>query len=161
MKQIDNKLLQRLHAEAAASARGRTNHNLHPSLEDPVQRFLNAIEPGSYVRPHRHHAPPRWELFVIVEGHAAVLTFDAGGKVKERVEIAAQGAVRLTEIPAGEWHTLVALRPGTVLLEVKQGPYQPPGDDNFAPWAPQEGDPLCRQLEQWFRQAVPGESFPG
>ncbi|HHS84277.1 MAG TPA: cupin fold metalloprotein, WbuC family, partial [Gammaproteobacteria bacterium] len=71
MKHIDEKVLQELQKRAADSARKRTNLNLHQTLEDPVQRFLNAIEPGSYVRPHRHNTPLRWELFVALSGRTA------------------------------------------------------------------------------------------
>ena len=60
-------------ATAADSPRLRANHNIHPVLEDPVQRFFNAMQPGTYVRPHRHSTPPRWELFVVLRGALALL----------------------------------------------------------------------------------------
>jgi cupin fold WbuC family metalloprotein len=160
MKQIDTATLQTLSARAAASARRRQNHNLHPVLEDPVQRLLNAIEPGTYVRPHRHPQSDKWELFVILSGRAAVLTFEDAGRVRERVELAAGGPVYVAEIPARTWHTLVALAPGTVLLEVKAGPYIPAGPEDFASWAPAEGAPASGALQQWFIGAHPGDRWP-
>jgi cupin fold WbuC family metalloprotein len=60
MKLLDNATLTELLATAADSPRRRANHNIHPVLEDPVQRFFNAMQPGTYVRPHRHSMPPRW-----------------------------------------------------------------------------------------------------
>ena len=68
MKLLDNATLTELLATAAASPRRRANHNIHPLLEGPVQRFFNAMQPGTYVRPHRHSTPPRWELFVVLRG---------------------------------------------------------------------------------------------
>ncbi len=159
MKRIDEKVLQELQKKAADSPRKRTNLNLHQTLEDPVQRFLNAIEPGSYVRPHRHNTPLRWELFIALSGGAVVLIFDQEGEVIERTEIAAGGPTQAVEIPAGTWHTIAALRPGTVLIEFKQGSYAPLSEMDFASWAPCEGEAGCDELERWFHHAQAGSSF--
>ncbi len=160
MKLITTELMERLSRNAADSARGRTNFNLHPELSDPVQRFLNAIEPDSYVRPHRHTAPPKWELFVVLSGSAVVLTFDEEGRVIGRAELDADGPVRAVEIPAGAWHTLAARAPGTVLFEFKQGPYSAMDDKDFATWAPAEGDAGCAGFLTWFLAARPGGTVP-
>ncbi len=160
LKVIDAPGLREVSARAAASDRLRANRNLHPQLEDPVQRFLNAVEPGSYVRPHRHPGRGRWELFLALAGGAAVLLFDVEGVVLERVELESEGRTRGVEVPAGAWHALVALRPGTVLFEVKPGPYQPLADKDFAPWAPEEGKPTCRIFVEWYLGAVPGDEPP-
>jgi cupin fold WbuC family metalloprotein len=161
VKLIDRNAIQRLAESAAASPRLRVNWNLHPNLEDPVQRLLNAMQPGTYVRPHRHTEPARWELFAVLTGAAGVLTFDARGTVLEREEINADGAGRVVEIPGESWHALTVLRPGTVLFELKPGPYCPISDKDFAVWAPAEGDSSCARFEQWFQRAVPGEVPPG
>lgn len=158
LKLVGSELLGELSARAAASPRRRANHNLHPELADPVQRFLNAMDPGTYVRPHRHMAPePKWELFVVLAGAVAVLLFDDAGAVVERVELAADGDLRGVEVPAGCWHSLVALRPGTVLFECKQGPYVALGDKDFAAWAPAEGEPGAAALLQRLAAARVGE----
>ena len=108
LKTVTLDLLAALSDKAAASPRRRANHNLHPELDDPVQRFLNAVEPGTYVRPHRHIDPvPKWEVFVALAGRIAILVFDDAGRVTERVEVSAAGPVRAVEIPAGAWHALV------------------------------------------------------
>ncbi len=146
--------------EARNAPRRRKNFNLHPTLADPVQRLLNAFEPGTYVRPHRHGDPGKWELFVILQGRAVALSFDATGIVQERHELAPTGAVQVIEIAAGTWHTLVALESGTVLLEVKPCPYAPAGPRDFAPWAPPEGSSAAVLLERWFRSAQTGEPAP-
>lgn len=146
--------------EAQNAPRQRKNLNLHPTLDDPVQRLLNAFEPGTYVRPHRHSDTGKWELFVILHGRALVLAFDVEGRVQERHELAPAGAAQVIEIEAGTWHTLAALESGTLLLEVKPGPYTPAGPQDFAPWAPPEGTAGAVTLERWFHAAQVGDRAP-
>jgi cupin fold WbuC family metalloprotein len=158
LKTVTDTLLDELVLKAQASPRRRANFNLHPELDDPVQRFLNAVEPGTYVRPHRHVTPlPKWELFVALAGRIAILEFDDAGTVTERVEVAAAGPVRAVEIPSGAWHGLVVLEPGTVLFEFKQGPYAATSDKDFAAWAPGEGEPGCQAMRERFETARVGD----
>jgi len=152
--------LAALVVEAQNAPRRRKNLNLHPTLADPVQRLLNAFEPGTYVRPHRHSEPDKWEFFAILHGRALVLAFDAAGIVQERHELAPAGTVQVIEIAAGTWHTLAAIESGTLLLEVKPGPYTPAGPRDFAPWAPPEATPGAVSLERWFRVARVGDRAP-
>jgi cupin fold WbuC family metalloprotein len=160
LKLIDDALLHGLSERAAGTARRRVNHNLHPALGDPVQRLCNAFEPGTYVRPHRHTQAGRWELFLALIGRAAVLVFDGDGRVQRRVVLDAGGPVRGVELSAGTWHTVVSLDPGTVLFEVKPGPYEALTDKDFAPWAPAEGEAAAARFETWYRSAAPGECPP-
>ncbi|MHB8845292.1 MAG: WbuC family cupin fold metalloprotein [Nitrospirota bacterium] len=160
MKRIDTALLDGLTATAAASARKRAHHNIHPELEDPVQRLCVAIEPGTYIRPHRHADPSTWEVFLMLRGSAVFLAFDDSGRVLERTVLAADGPVRAIEIPAGTWHTVASLEPGAVFFEVKQGPYKAPQAGNSAAWAPGEGDRDCGRFESWFREAQVGDGPP-
>jgi len=160
MKIVTSSDLAALVREAQNTPRQRKNLNLHTTLADPVQRLLNAFEPGTYVRPHRHRDPGKWEFFAILQGRALVLAFDADGVVQERHELAPAGAVAVIEIAAGTWHTLAALEPGTLLLEVKPGPYTPAGPQDFAPWAPPEGTPAAVTLERWFHAARVGDRSP-
>ena len=152
--------LAALVSAAQNAPRLRKNLNLHPTLADPVQRLLNAFEPGTYVRPHRHGDPGKWEFFAILRGRALVLAFDAAGVLQERHALAPSAAVQVIEIAAGTWHTLAALESGTLLLEVKPGPYTPAGPQDFAPWAPPEGTPGAVTLERWFRTARVGDCTP-
>ena len=124
---------------AASNLRRRQNLNLHDDYDDPCQRLFNAVEPGSYIRPHRHADPPRPECFLAVRGRFMLLLFDDEGQVTSRQAVAPAGPVVAAEVPAGTWHSLVALEPGSVFFEVKPGPYLPLTDKDFAPWAPAEG----------------------
>lgn len=159
MKTVASAELAALSAAAGASPRRRQNSNLHPTLADPVQRLLNAFEPGTYVRPHRHAEAGKWELFVWLAGRAVVLVFDERGTVQERIELGPE--VPIAEIPPGTWHTLAALESGTVLFEVKPGPYAPLAPEGFAAWAPADGSLAAGALERWFQAARVGECAPG
>jgi len=87
---VDRDRIADLIERARRAPRGRLNLNLHPRLDDPVQRLLNAGSPGSYVRPHRHR-PAIWELVLALTGHIDALVFDAGGRIIRRVPLKAGG----------------------------------------------------------------------
>ena len=137
--------LTRLSDEARVSPRRRRNRNLH-EMGDAVHRLFNAIEPGSYVRPHRHLSPPKAETMVVVSGRLGLLVFDEGGTVRETAVLEPGGETFGVEVPAGAWHSFVSLAPGTVVFEAKEGPYVPPGGADAAPWAPEEGVPEASKL---------------
>ncbi|MGH8401761.1 MAG: WbuC family cupin fold metalloprotein, partial [Gammaproteobacteria bacterium] len=155
MKLIDRDLIAQLHDKAVAAPRLRTHHNLHASHEEDIQRMCMAMEPGTYIRPHRH--PDKWELLLIVSGEMLVLTFDDTGKVLTRTLLSAGGFSYGMENPAGTWHAVATLAPATVVLEVKHGPYLPTAEQDFASWAPPEGHARAGEFERWYRNAQPGD----
>ena len=120
---IDNILLDNLTAQAQASPRLRMNLDLRNSAEDSSQRMLNAIEPGSVVPVHRHQKTS--ETVVVLRGRVVEEYYSPDGSVEEIVEVAACGPVCALNIPAGRWHSLRALESGTVILEMKDGAYEP------------------------------------
>ncbi len=136
---VDSNRLDALTKKARLSPRLRMNDNLH-ELPDKVQRFLNAIEPLSYVRPHRHLHPPKHECFAVLRGRLAVILFADGGAVSDIIRLDGQKTPVIDLDPA-VWHTIVSLESGSVILEVKDGPYEPASDKDFAPWSPAEDDP--------------------
>lgn len=143
MISINQALIQSLSQQAKASPRLRANHNFHTELSDPINRMLNAMEPGTYVQPHKHENPDKREAFIILSGEVAVITFDSNGTPREYRILTAGGDCIGVEIPAGTFHTLVVLRSGTVCYELKDGPYDVLTDKQFALWAPKEGDAAC------------------
>lgn len=160
MKLITTDILNDLSAKAAVSPRKRTNFNLHDSLEEPVHRLFNAIEPGTYVRPQRHSDPATFETVYVVRGAAVMLLFDDQGTVLDRIDLSEAGPALGVEIPAGTWHTMAALKRGTIFFEVKKGPYRPCPQEHFAPWAPSEGDSDTALFEIWYRTAQAGDIPP-
>jgi len=152
--------LSNLSHAAASLPRRRKNLNLHPVLEDPVQRLFNAMAPGTYVRPHRHDRPNGWEIMLAVRGAFSILIFDDAGAVLERIDLGAAHGATAVEIPARAWHTVVVMDPDTVMFEVKPGPYSPLGDKDFAAWAPLEGEAGTERFVAWYEAAVPGEKPP-
>jgi cupin fold WbuC family metalloprotein len=160
MKRITREVLDGLSVEAASAPRMRKNFNLHERLDDPVQRLFNAVEPGTYIRPHRHGEPSTWELIFFVRGSAVLLIFDHAGTVRERIELSGRGQVYGIEMPPDTWHTMAVLEQGSVFFEVKQGPYIPPQGAHVASWAPAEGTADAARFETWFRTAREGERPP-
>lgn len=159
-KIIDQDLLEQLTDHALKIPRSRINHNLHPLLNDPVQRLLNAMEPDTYVQPHRHPQDDKWELFVIIQGEAIVILFDDDGRITNRIKLDSNGPIYVIEIPTNTWHTVASLKTGTVLFEVKRGPYEQLTDKNFAAWAPTEGDTDCLNYIAWYKQGDIGSLPP-
>jgi cupin fold WbuC family metalloprotein len=156
LQRIDARLIDDLIAKARRSPRRRQNLNLHARLADPIQRFLNAGEPGSYIRPHRHR-PGRWELVSTLRGQIDALLFDDAGAVRERHVLRPGEGI---EIPGGTWHSFVFAQSGTVALEIKPGPYDAALDKEFAAWAPAEGDAAAARCAEWIARAQPGEIYP-
>ena len=152
--------LDALSAEAARLPRRRKNLNVHSVLEDPVQRLFNALEPGTYARPHRHARDNGWELMIVIRGAFSVLHFDDMGHIFARADLRADDGDRAVEIPAYAWHSVVSLAPGTLMFEIKTGPYSPIEDKDFAVWAPPEGDPRASNWVRWFETAKPGDPAP-
>ncbi|HYX38382.1 MAG TPA: WbuC family cupin fold metalloprotein [Oligoflexus sp.] len=146
---VDQTLLNQVSSQAQSSPRKRMNHNLH-QLEDRVQRMLNALEPATYVRPHRHLDPPKFETFVILRGKTAVLIFSDEGRIENCI-ILSPNQTCIVDIPPGTWHSLVALEPGTVLIEAKDGPYIASTDKDFAAWAPRENS---RDAAVWLEEVT-------
>ena len=120
---IDAELLNSLTNQAKASPRLRMNHDLRNTGETHSQRMLNAIEPGSPVPVHRHRTS--METVVCLRGRIRQNFYDDNGQVVETVELVPGGEVAAVNIPMGQWHTVEVLESGTVIMEFKDGPYEP------------------------------------
>lgn len=158
IERIDEALFASTLARAAESARGRTNHNFHPSLDDNPHRFLNVMRRGTYVTPHRHLDPPKSETFVMLRGEIAFFVFDDEGQI-ECCEILSEPGDHARacgiDLGPGVWHSLVVRSETAICFEVKPGPYSAANDKDFAPWAPREGEPSCdAYLERLLARAA-------
>jgi cupin fold WbuC family metalloprotein len=134
-------LLEELSRQARDSQRRRRNFNFHLHESDSCNRLLNAVEPDSYVRPHRHLDPAKDETIVAVRGSFGVVFFDEIGTVTRSLTIRAGADAIGVNIPHGLFHTLLAFESGSIFFEAKSGPYMPMAPGEFAAWAPAEGDP--------------------
>ena len=127
---IDKELLDNLTKQAKVSPRLRMNLDLRNSAEDKSQRMLNALEPGTIVPVHRHRFSS--ETVVCLRGHLRELFYDENGeKVVEVVDLVAGGDCCALNIPLGMWHTVEVLESGTVIMEVKDGPYEPMKEEDI------------------------------
>ena len=124
---ITQSLLDKLTEEAKASPRLRMNMDLRNSDVDQSQRMLNAIEPGSPLPIHRHQKTS--ETVVCLRGRLVEEYYDELDRIcTETIELSHNGPVVALNIPAGQWHTVRALESGTVILEMKNGAYEPLSD---------------------------------
>lgn len=121
---ITQAILDDLTAKAKESPRLRMNLDLRNSAEDQSQRMLNAIEPESVVPIHRHQKSS--ETVVCLRGRVVEEYYDELERIcTEAIELTPNGPVVALNIPAGQWHTLRSLESGSVILEVKDGKFEP------------------------------------
>lgn len=121
---ITQALLDNLSELAKESPRLRMNYDLRDSERDTSQRMLNAIEPGSPLPIHRHRKSS--ETVVCLRGRLVEEYYDGQKRVcTETIELSPDGPVVALNIPAGQWHTVRALESGTIILEIKNGAYEP------------------------------------
>ena len=159
MKIINQEQLDQLSREAADSQRRRKNLNMHDDFADPCQRLFNAVEPGTYIRPHRHVDPPKPECFTAVRGRMVLIVFNHDGDVEQMIAFGEGCDVVALELPAGLWHTLLAIEPGSIFFETKPGPYVPLSDKDLAPWSPAEGTPETADYLAYLISQVPEKLF--
>ena len=120
---ISKDLLDTLTAQAKASPRLRMNYDLRNSPEDQSQRMLNALEPGTVLPIHRHRNSS--ETVAILRGRAVQWLYDYEGKVVEKLLLEVGGDIPAMNVEKGQWHRLECLESGTVIVEFKDGAYEP------------------------------------
>lgn len=121
---ITQTLLDKLTEQAKASPRLRMNMDLRNSADDKSQRMLNAIEPGSPMPIHRHQKTS--ETVVCLRGRLVWEFYDELERIcTDYIELTPNGQVVALNVPAGQWHTVKALESGSVILECKEGAYEP------------------------------------
>lgn len=124
---IDQHTLDYLTAQAKESPRLRMNLDLRNSPDDQSQRMLNAIEPGTVLPIHRHRDTS--ETVVCIRGHFEEYFYDVNGQLTDTIDVVPGGT--LINIPAGQWHNLRSLESGTILLECKDGAYEPMSEEDI------------------------------
>ena len=129
MKLINEDLLNGVTQQAKESPRLRMNHNLHDSLEAKAQRLLNALEPGTVLPVHRH--PNTAETYILLRGKIKVMFYNDRKEMTESILLDPMAGGYGVHIPANQWHTLEVMESGTVIFEVKDGPYMPLERENI------------------------------
>ena len=124
---ITEQILDNLTEQAKASPRLRMNYDLRNSADDKSQRMLNALEPDTIMPIHRHRSTS--ETVVCIRGHFEEYFYDEKGNLTETIDMVPGGVV--LNIEAGQWHSLKSLESGTVLLEIKDGAYEPLQEDDI------------------------------
>lgn len=122
MQLITLDLLEKLIDQAKENQRLRINYNFHTSLNDKCQRLLNAMEPGTIMPIHRHKVA---EMYIILRGSIEVLFFDDTKEIVDKALISSKAGSFGVQIPENTWHSLTVKESGTVIFEVKEGPYIP------------------------------------
>lgn len=148
---ISESLMQGAIAVSQSSPRRRVIQPFHRDETSDLHRMFNAVQPDSYIPPHRHLDPPKAESWIVLRGALAFFTFDEQGKIEECLEIRAGGPVFGVDLEPGVYHTFLALEPDTVVFEVKSGPYLPSNDKSFPDWAPREGASNAEPYLAWLK----------
>ncbi|MDY0344329.1 MAG: WbuC family cupin fold metalloprotein [Lentimicrobium sp.] len=151
MIKIDHILIESISLQAKQSPRRRMNYNFHSGPEDTLQRMLNAMEPGTYIQPHKHEDPDKREVFFALKGTLCIVEFEENGQIRDYTILKAGGDCSGAEIPERTFHTVISLEAGSVAYEIKDGPYVPIEDKNFAAWAPAENSP---DAGPWLKQLL-------
>ena len=120
---LTTELLDTISADAKASSRLRKNFNLHENVNEPVQRMLNAMEPGTKIPIHRHQNTA--ETIIVLRGKLSVNYYTSNKKKIESFFLEAGSESFGIHIPKGVWHGVDVHAVQTIILEVKEGPYTP------------------------------------
>ena len=148
MIKINEEFIEETSAKAKTSKRRRMNYNFHKDPSATLQRMLNAIEPETYIQPHKHENPDKVEAFFVLRGKILVVEFDDEGNISDHIILDPLKGNFGAEIAPRKWHTIISLEKNSVAYEVKDGPYDANIDKNFASWAPSEGDPCASKYIQ-------------
>ena len=152
---LSDEALQTTVRASRDSPRRRMIHPFHRSEQDSLHRMFNAMQPDSYVRPHRHLDPPKAEAWIVLRGVVVFFTFEEDGTIRDCIELRASGPAFGVDLVPGVFHTFLATEPDTVVYEVKTGPYLASNDKTFANFAPAEGTPEASQyLEHLCREST-------
>lgn len=126
---IEESMLDELTEKAKTNPRLRMNHNLHDSPDSKAQRVINALEPGAVLPIHRH--VDTTETFILLRGRITVRFYDMNKNVLETIELNLLTGKYGVNIPMNTWHTVRVEETGTIIFEVKDGPYTPLGQENI------------------------------
>jgi len=135
------------------SIRKRIILPIHRTQAAVVQRMLNFLQPGTYIRPHMHPLAHATESLVLLKGAIRFLRFSENGKVESVTDMNTKYLNTVVDIEPLVWHSFVVLEKDTVIFECKKGPYNAVTDKEFAVWSPEEGSDKVVEWLQHYEQA--------
>lgn len=144
--QLTNAIVEQGLAASRANDRLRMIYPVQRSQDAEVQRLLNFLQPGTYIRPHKHPMPHATESIVLLQGSIRFFTFNIDGKVLIDNMLNSKPTPDVIDIEPGTWHSFLVLEPDTIIFECKKGPYHAETDKEFASWAPDEGDDVANEF---------------
>lgn len=148
---LSNKMMMKGLEASRQSERLRMILPVHRKQEAEVQRIVNFLQPGTYIRPHLHPLPHATESIVLLQGKIRFFTFNDAGTIMTDQLLASEPVPSVIDIEPGVWHSFLVLKEDTMLFECKKGPYNSKTDKEFAEWAPAEGSPECNT---WMNQLM-------
>ncbi|MEZ5197154.1 MAG: WbuC family cupin fold metalloprotein [Bacteroidales bacterium] len=143
MDKFDNNHFNKIVEASTTAPRKRFHHFFNTSPDDLLQSIYIAMQPGTYVRPHKHQSPDKREIFVAFTGRFLILQFDDRGIITDHIILDPTTNNFSIEIEPRIYHTVFCLAPDSVGIDIKNGPFSPINDKNFAPWAPKEDESGC------------------
>jgi len=143
MNKFDEKLFDELIRISRIAERKRAHHIFNKNPDDQLQSIYVAMQPGTYVQPHKHESPDKREIFIAFKGKFLFLEFDTQGEIIDHLILDPKTNTFSAEIDSKIYHTLICLEPDSVGLDLKTGPFHPINDKDFADWALKEGDKEC------------------
>lgn len=109
--------------QAKTNPRLRQAFDLRTTPDDNSQRILNAMEPGTVLPIHRHRGST--ETITVLRGKAVQHLYDNEGHLQESIVMAPGSDIVAMSVDVGQWHNAESLESGTVILECKDGRYEP------------------------------------
>lgn len=129
------------------SGRKRMILPIHRKQEAEVQRMINFLQPGTYIRPHKHPLSHASESLVLIHGSIRFYTFDQDGTVLSINDVHSKPFPGIVDIEPRVWHSFIVMKENTILFECKKGPYNAETDKTFAEWSPEEGS---KYVQDWM-----------
>ena len=156
---LDEDFFNTLILKANSSDRKRAHHNLHKEFDEPVQRLCIALIKGTYVRPHHHSQKNKWELMLGLKGSLGLVIFNDEGVIIDKLTLTPGSSTSGLELVPNTWHAVYPQTEEAVILEIKEGPYTPAKESDFAEWAPREGDSTVPEFLAWIQGAKIGDKY--
>ncbi len=135
---LDDDIIQKGMDTSRNSPRKRIIMPIHRKQDAQVQRMLNFLQPGTYIRPHKHPLSHATESIIVLKGAIRFFIFDSDGNIEHIFNLNDRPVKNLIDFEPGIWHSFIVLEKDTILFEVKRGPYDAETDKVFAQWAPEE-----------------------